>query len=89
MWFQVPDQPIFAVAGFWQHTKEGAGFAMVTYDPNKLVAPFHPKAKITIFKAEDHDRCLTGSVGDVMALQQPYAEDQMAMRGPGFPTCQR
>lgn len=30
MWFQVTDQPLFAVAGFWQPTAQGAGFAMVT-----------------------------------------------------------
>lgn len=26
MWFQVADQPLFAVAGFWQQTAKGAGF---------------------------------------------------------------
>ncbi len=86
MWFQVTDQPIFAVAGFWQHTKEGAGFAMVTCDPNALVAPIHPKAMITILRPEDHDRWLTGSLDDVTALQQPYADGQMTVRGPVFPT---
>jgi putative SOS response-associated peptidase YedK len=86
MWFQVTDQPIFAVAGFWQHTKEGSGFAMVTCDPNALVAPIHPKAMITILKTEDHDRWLTGSLDDVMALQEPYASAAMTVRGPAFPT---
>jgi putative SOS response-associated peptidase YedK len=33
MWFSVTDQPVFAVAGFWQRTKEGNGFTMVTCDP--------------------------------------------------------
>jgi putative SOS response-associated peptidase YedK len=48
MWFQVIDQPIFAVAGFWQRTAKGTGFTMVTCDPNERVAPIHPKAMITI-----------------------------------------
>jgi hypothetical protein len=29
MWFAVPDQPVFAVAGFWQATEAGNSFAMV------------------------------------------------------------
>ncbi|KQS02184.1 hypothetical protein ASG11_15500 [Sphingomonas sp. Leaf357] len=86
MWFQVTDQPVFAVAGFWQHTKEGAGFAMVTCDPNSLVAPIHPKAMITILKPEDHQRWLTGTVEEVIKLQQPYDAAAMTVRGPAFPT---
>ncbi len=86
MWFQVTDQPVFAVAGFWQHTKEGTGFAMVTCDPNALVAPTHPKAMITILKPQDHDLWLTGSLDNVMALQQPYDAKTMTVRGPVFPT---
>lgn len=26
MWFEVVDQPLFAVAGVWQQTAKGAGF---------------------------------------------------------------
>ena len=88
MWFQVTDQPVFAVAGFWQHTKEGTGFAMVTCDPNALVAPIHPKAMITILRAEDHDKWLTGGFEDIVGLQRPYAPIRMAVRGPVFPTRQ-
>ena len=56
MWFQATDQPLFAVAGFWQHTAKGAGFAMVTCDANELVAPVHAKAMITILHADDQER---------------------------------
>ena len=86
MWFQVTDQPLFAVAGFWQPVKDGLGFTMVTCDPNDLVTPIHPKAMITILKPEDHERWLTGSYDDVVALQQPYPADRMTVRGPEFPT---
>ena len=41
MWFDVPEQPVFAVAGFWQQTVKGSGFTMVTCEPNELVAPIH------------------------------------------------
>jgi putative SOS response-associated peptidase YedK len=39
MWFQVTDRPVFPVAGFWQRTKDGNGFTMVTCAPNSLVEP--------------------------------------------------
>ena len=86
MWFAVTDQPTFAVAGFWQRTKTGNGFTMVTCDPNELVAPIHPKAMITILHPKDIDAWLQGSYDEVVALQKPYAADAMTMRGPLFPT---
>jgi len=86
MWFSVTDQPIFAVAGFWQQTKEGAGFTMVTCDPNKLVAPIHPKAMTTILRPTDVNKWLRGSYDEVAALQRPYDAEAMTVRGPIFPT---
>ncbi|MGY2733653.1 putative SOS response-associated peptidase YedK [Sphingomonas sp. UYP23] len=86
MWFQVTDQPLFAVAGFWQATAKGNGFTMVTCNPNELVAPIHPKSMITVLEPADHDRWLRGSYDDVVALQQPYPADRMTVRGPAFPT---
>jgi len=88
MWFAVPDQPIFAVAGFWQQTVKGNGFTMVTCDANPLVAAVHPKAMITILRPEHWDTWLHGSYEDVVALQQPYPPELMTERGPVFPTRQ-
>jgi len=86
MWFSVVDQPIFAVAGFWQAVGDKVGFSIVTCDPNELVAPIHPKAMITILHEDEWDRWLTGSYEDAVALQQPYPADLMTVRGPVFPT---
>ena len=86
MWFAVPEQPVFAVAGFWQTTAVGNGFTMVTCDPNPLVAAVHPKAMITILKPEHLDLWLRGRYEDVVALQQPYPASLMVERGPVFPT---
>ncbi len=86
MWFRLLDQPVFAVAGFWQETAQGRGFAMVTCDPNPLVAPIHPKAMLTVLEQADHERWLTGDHADVIALQRPYDAARMAVRGPEFPT---
>lgn len=86
MWFSVPAQPIFAVAGFWQLTAKGRGFAMVTCDANPLVAAVHPKAMITILAESSWDRWLCGSYDDVLILQQPYPANEMVVEGPVFPT---
>jgi len=86
MWFTVTDQPVFAVAGFWQQTIAGNGFTMVTCDPNDLVAPIHPKAMITVLAETDWDRWLRGGYDDVVALQRPYPAELMTVRGPEFPT---
>ncbi|MGE4404310.1 SOS response-associated peptidase family protein [Pseudomonas sp.] len=86
MWFQVVDQPVFAVAGFWQRTKEGNGFTMVTCEPNSLVEPIHPNAMITVLAPADVDTWLQGSYDEVLALQKPYDAERMTVRGPIFPT---
>ncbi len=89
MWFGVPQQPVFAVAGFWQTTAEGNGFTMVTCNPNSLVAPIHPKAMITILAPCDIDTWLHGSYDEIVALQKPFDPDAMTVRRPVFPTRRR
>ena len=86
MWFSVTDQPIFAVAGFWQRTAKGNGFTMVTCDANEVVAPIHPTAMITILHEADWERWLGCPLDDVVGFQRPYPADLMAVRGPVFPT---
>jgi putative SOS response-associated peptidase YedK len=88
MWFEVTDQPVFMVAGFWKAIGDQRGFTMVTCDPNSLVEPVHPKAMITILQPADHQRWLEGSYDDVVALQRPYPAELMRVRGPEFPTRQ-
>lgn len=88
MWFSCTDQPVFAVAGVWQELDGRCWFAMMTCEPNTLVAPIHPKAMITILAPDDQARWLGGSYGDVVALQQPYPAERMTVRGPVFPTRQ-
>lgn len=86
MWFAVTDQPVFAVAGFWQQTAKGRGFTMVTCDPNELVAPIHPKAMITILREGDWAGWLKSPLDDVVSFQRPYPAALMTVRGPVFPT---
>jgi putative SOS response-associated peptidase YedK len=88
MWFSVTDQLVFAVAGFWQPTEVGNGFAMVTCDPNPLVKPIHPKAMVTIVEPTDIDIWLRGSYDEIRGRQQPFDSERMRVRGPVFPTRQ-
>jgi Uncharacterized conserved protein len=82
MWFST-DQHVFPVAGLWQHTKDGAGFRMVTCDPNELVAPIHPKAMITILEPEDVDTWLRART---TRFRGPMMPQGRRVRGPVFPT---
>ena len=86
MWFSLKDHPVFAVAGFWQRTEIGDGFTMVTCDANDLVRPIHPKAMITILERDEIDQWLSGSYTEIIALQRPYDQARMRVRGPVFPT---
>ncbi len=86
MWFSVTDQPVFAVAGFWQGTGEGNGFTMVTCNANSLVEPIHPKAMVTILDHDDIDIWLRGSYDEIRLLQRPFEAEKMTVRGPVFPT---
>jgi len=86
MWFAVPDQPVFAIAGFWQEIVGERFFAMVTCDANELVAPIHPKAMVTIVDPENYDHWLTCDYDEALTLQRPYPAERMTVRGPDFPT---
>lgn len=72
MWFSVTDQPVFALASFWQVSMDGGAFAMVTCDANELVAPTLPMAMITMLAPEDHDTWPVGNSEDLRAPQRPY-----------------
>jgi len=86
MWFNVTDQPVFAVGGFSRTIGDRRYFAMVTCDPNELVAPIHPKAMITILPEDTWNQWLTGSYDNAVALQRPYPAERMTVAGPVFPT---
>jgi putative SOS response-associated peptidase YedK len=78
-WFSLPSQPMFAFAGLWRPTDDGAAFAFLTCEPNPLVAAVHPKAMPVILHPEDYDLWLSGSYNDACALAQPFPSQLMAM----------
>lgn len=79
-WFAVPSQPIFAFAGIWRPSEgDGGVFAMLTCEPNALVAPIHPKAMPVILHPEDYQRWLTAPWGDAESLAAPFPSQLMTI----------
>lgn len=49
----------------------------LTTDPNRLVAPLHPKAMPVLLRKEDDDRWLTCSLNAPLALAKPFPPQLM------------
>ena len=77
-WFSVPSAPIFAIAGIWRDSKV-ASFAMLTTEPNELVAWVHPKAMPVILHPEDHERWLTADWKEAQGLVGAFPSQLMVM----------
>jgi len=77
-WFDLADDPLFAFAGLWRMTEEGARFAFLTCAPNAVVGRVHPKAMPVILRAGDgFDRWLTTDGAGAAAMQVPLADALM------------
>lgn len=76
----MPSQPVFAFAGIWRPLETGGGcFAMLTCEPNALVAAVHPKAMPVILHCEDHQAWLEAPIAEAVALAAPYPSQLMAI----------
>ena len=78
-WFSVPSQPIFAFAGIFRQGEDWPTFAFLTTEPNRLVAPIHPKAMPVILHPEDQDRWLTADWSEAQKLVAPYPSQLMQL----------
>ncbi len=77
-WFDLADDPLFAFAGLWRMSEEGARFAFLTCAPNAVVGRVHPKAMPVILRAGDgFDRWLSADGAGAAAMQVPLADDLM------------
>lgn len=82
-WFSLPSQRIFAFAGIWRPTDDGAVFAFLTCgyegDPSThLVGAIHPKAIPVILHTEDYDRWLQAPVDESLQLACAFPSQLMA-----------
>ena len=78
-WFSVREAPVFAFAGIWRPTEDGAAYAFLTCEPNPLVKPMHGKAMPVIVAPEDYDVWLDGEVATACALAAPFPSQLMLM----------
>ena len=78
-WFAVAGQPIFAVAGIIRFADEIPTFAMLTTDPNRLVAHHHSGAMPLILPAAAQERWLTADWKDARNLVTPFPAQAMTV----------
>lgn len=98
VWFAMsPERPLFAFAGVWRPWKGTRGtkdspvegehllYAFMTSTPNKLIAPYHPKAMpVCLTTAEEQDRWLRAPIDELESIQQPGPEDMLQVVASGL-----
>ena len=78
-WYSIPEELIFAWAGFCRNTQEGPVYAGMTCDSSPAVASLNPRMPV-LLRADEYDRWLHGSVEDVIAFQFPeYPTERLAI----------
>lgn len=78
-WFSLSSRPVFAFAGIVRYADELPHFAILTTDPNRLVARHHPGAMPVILHAGDHDRWLTAEWKEAQPLVTAFPSDRMTV----------
>ena len=89
-WFTVTDRPVAAFAGIWRwvggattggvSSPEGKKMsAFLTCEPNRVVAPTHPKAMPVILSPADVETWLKAPAAEALALQKPSPDDELIL----------
>lgn len=78
-WFSVPSLPVFAFAGVLRQGEDWPCFAMLTTDPNRLVAHYQPKSMPAILHPEDYGTWLGGEWRAAVALAVPFPSQSMTV----------
>jgi putative SOS response-associated peptidase YedK len=74
--YTLPAAPIFALAGLWRDS-EVPSFALLTCEPNRLIAADNPRTMPVILHAEDRDRWLRADWKDAQRLVAPFPSQLM------------
>lgn len=77
-WASLAAAPLFAFAGIWRDS-EVASFAILTCEPNRLVASVNPVTMPVILHAEDHEAWLRGDWKSVRRLVSPFPSQLMRL----------
>ena len=77
-WFSLPACTVFAFAGIWRPVEEGRAFAMLTCEPNPLVAPIHAKAMPVTTPVPSHR--VTGRSLSALVSARPLSRPCGALR---------
>lgn len=77
-WFTVLSEPVFAFAGIWRPVDLSAAYALLTCEPNPLVAKIYPKAMPVILHKEDYEKQLRADKEGICDLIKPYASQLMS-----------
>jgi putative SOS response-associated peptidase YedK len=78
-WFSVSSRPVFAFAGILRQGEDWPCFAVVTTDPNRLVAHHQPQAMPMIVHPEDYATWLAGEWRAAVALATPFPSQLMTV----------
>jgi len=80
MWYSLPDQDLFAVAGVWRPTAEwGDAYSMVMVDGCEQMADVHDRMP-TILARQDWERWTNGDPDEAFALCRVYQAPLMVDR---------
>lgn len=91
VWFALNEnRPLAFFAGLWTNwtstrkVSEGEVnadlFGFLTCEPNKVVAPIHPKAMpVILTRSEEFDLWMNGTTEDALSLQRPLDDDDLIL----------
>lgn len=77
--FSLTAAPVFAMAGIWRDS-EVPSFALLTCEPNRLIAATNPRTMPVVLHAEDHDRWLRADWKDARNLVASFPSQLMQVR---------
>ena len=79
-WFSLASSPLFALAGIWRDS-EIPSFALLSCDPNRLVASVNPRTMPVILRGKDQERWLRADWKEAQRLVAPFPSQFMTVDG--------
>ena len=77
IWFDLPDEELFAFAGLWRPTDDGPKMAFLTCEANQIVGQYHPKAMPVILTGDSLAAWLSADYEASVQLARPFPDAAM------------